>query len=150
MNSNKPKFTVRELTSSDNHIELLELLSHLTSAPPLSHEDFLRILKIRQTSQAAFTRIAVTEDGQIIGSTSLVLETKFFRNGGTIGHVEDVVVHPDYRGIGVARCLMDSVTELAKENKCYKIILDCTEDKIPVYQKMGFNVKEIQMRLDIQ
>jgi glucosamine-phosphate N-acetyltransferase len=30
---------------------------------------------------------------------------------------------------------------------CYKLILDCTRDKVPFYEKAGFKEKEIQMAL---
>lgn len=146
--SAKPNISVRELQPTDNFEQFISLLGHLTTAPQLSHEEFLKIFKERQ-SQGVYTRVAVTDSGDIVGTTSVVIETKFFRGGASIGHIEDVVVHPDYRGCGVARKLMDSATEVAKEKKCYKLILDCKEDNVPVYDKMGFVVKEVQMRKDL-
>eukprot|EP00744_Colponema_vietnamica_P002539 GILI01003965.1.p1 GENE.GILI01003965.1~~GILI01003965.1.p1 ORF type:complete len:150 (-),score=27.19 GILI01003965.1:83-532(-) len=144
----KPNITVRELQASDSHEQFINLLSHLTTAPQLSSDEFLKIFKERQ-SQGVFTRVALTDSGDIVGTTSVVIETKFFRGGASIGHIEDVVVHPDFRGCGVARKLMDSCVEVAKEKKCYKLILDCKDDNIPLYTKMGFELKEFQMRKDL-
>ena len=48
--------------------------------------------------------IAVAElDGKIVGSTTLLIESKFIHDGGLVGHIEDVVVNKEYQGqkIGV-------------------------------------------------
>jgi len=37
------------------------------------------------------------------------------------------------------------LTDTAKEAGCYKIILDCSEDNAPFYEKCGLSRKEIQM-----
>ena len=37
--------------------------------------------------------IAVAElDGKIVGTTTLLIESKFIHNGGIVGHIEDVVI----------------------------------------------------------
>lgn len=34
---------------------------------------------------------------------------------------------------------------LAQELGCYKVILDCSEDNVPFYEKCGLTRKEVQM-----
>ena len=56
-----------------------------------------------------------------------------------------VVVHEDYRGMGISQKILNLLKKEAEENNCYKIILDCKEELIPVYEKNGFTKKGVQM-----
>ena len=43
--------------------------------------------------------IAVAEiEGKIVGSTTLLIESKFIHQGGLVGHIEDVSVDKDFQG----------------------------------------------------
>ncbi|KAG5500641.1 hypothetical protein JKF63_03737 [Porcisia hertigi] len=139
---------IRDLETRDLG-ELLELLSHLTSAPALSKEE-LEQVHSRRVLAGVHTRVAVcTTTLKIIGTASLFVEPKFFRGGKSVGHIEDVVTHPDRRGQGIARDLLKSIVEVARDSNCYKVILDCTDDMVMYYSKCGFRVSGNQMRLDI-
>lgn len=65
-----------------------------------------------------------------------------------MGLIEDVAVsrHAGSRGVGTM--LIEKLKELAIEKKCYKTILNCSEDNIGFYEKCGFYQKEVQMRWD--
>ncbi|KAL7059074.1 hypothetical protein AAHC03_012891 [Spirometra sp. Aus1] len=54
------------------------------------------------------------------------------------GHVEDVVVDEAYRGKGLGKLIIAVLVELGKAEGCYKISLDCNEDKVPFYEQNGF------------
>jgi hypothetical protein len=44
------------------------------------------------------------------------------------------------------RCrLIDELVRVAKQQGCYKVILDCAESNIPFYEKCGLSRKEVQM-----
>ena len=92
------------------------LLSHLTSAPSLTRDEFLsRFVSLRLPNDSSSpldlqasaknsiglqTLILVMEDVErkiIVGSGTLLLEKKFIHSGGSVGHLEDVVTHPLYR-----------------------------------------------------
>ena len=47
-------------------------------------------------------------------------------------------VLPEYRGQGVAKELMSRYLQKERERGRKKAILTCLEDKIPMYEKMGF------------
>jgi len=93
--------------------------------------------------------IAVAElDGKIVGSTTLIIESKFIHNGGVVGHIEDVVVNKDFQGKKIGEKIMKYLIEIAKNRGCYKTILDCTDDVKPFYEKLGFKQVANELRLD--
>jgi glucosamine-phosphate N-acetyltransferase len=93
--------------------------------------------------------IAVAEiDGKIVGSTTLLIESKFIHNGGFVGHIEDVVVDKNHQGQKIGEKIMKFLIEISKKRGCYKTILDCTDEVKPFYEKLGFKQVASEMRLD--
>jgi len=93
--------------------------------------------------------IAVAEkDGEIVGSTTLFIESKFIHDGGLVGHIEDVVVNKEYQGQKIGEKIMKYLIEISKKRGCYKTILDCTEEVKPFYEKLGFKQVASELRLD--
>ena len=93
--------------------------------------------------------IAVAEkDGEIVGSTTLFIESKFIHDGGLVGHIEDVVVDKEYQGQKIGEKIMKYLIEISKKRGCYKTILDCTEEVKPFYEKLGFKQVASELRLD--
>ncbi|KAK7195062.1 glucosamine 6-phosphate n-acetyltransferase [Novymonas esmeraldas] len=141
-------FVIRDVETRDL-AEVLQLLSHLTSAPLLSEEELVHVHN-RRISAGVRTRVAVHPTTmRIIGTASLIVEPKFTRGGKSVGHVEDVVTHPDFRGRGVGRDLLRNLVDVARTSGCYKVILDCTDEMVAYYSNAGFRKCENQMRLDI-
>jgi len=58
-----------------------------------------------------------------------------------------VVARKGYEGMGIASALMKKAIEIAQENNCYKIILDCSDKLIPFYKKFGFENNENCMKI---
>ena len=85
---------------------------------------------------------------RIIGSATLFIEQKFIHNGGKVGHIEDVVVSKEYEGRGIGFKLVNSLLEKARVMNCYKTILDCKDELIPFYERIGFKQESNQMRID--
>jgi glucosamine-phosphate N-acetyltransferase len=88
-------------------------------------------------------------DGQIVAVGSLWVLQKIIRGYGKMGQIEDVVVLPEYRGSGFGKMIIDALIEKARERGAYKVILNCSDDNIPFYEKCGFTRKENQMRIDL-
>ena len=57
----------------------------------------------------------------------------------------DVVVDKNIRGYGLGKKIIDKAIQYAKNQGCYKIILDCNKDNIKFYEKCGFTHKEYEM-----
>jgi glucosamine-phosphate N-acetyltransferase len=87
------------------------------------------------------------EDNKIIGVATLLIEQKFIHSGGKVGHIEDVVVDKDCRECGVGKKLLQHCIQTAKENDCYKVILDCEEYNQAFYEKCGFKKYSLAMKI---
>lgn len=84
----------------------------------------------------------------IVGTITLLIEPKIIHNGSKVGHIEDVVVDSDHRKMGIGMKLIEYAVEIAKQEGCYKVILDCDTENTGFYNKCGFKTKGVCMRLD--
>lgn len=125
--------------------QYLRLLSYLTYSPDISMELFLK--SIDDIHRHGHIEIAYTLEDQklcIHGAATLLCETKIIHGCKQVGHIEDVVVSPNYRGLGIATSLLSKLKKEASKS-CYKIILDCKEELMPVYERAGLVQKGVQM-----
>jgi glucosamine-phosphate N-acetyltransferase len=144
-------FEIRELRKSDFRNGFFETLSNLSQVGQISQnmEEAAKILDSIEENKLSKIYVAVGNNGQIIGSITLLVEQKFIHNAGKIGHIEDVVTRKEYSGKGIGSALVQKCIEAAKEEKCYKVILDCSLDNVAFYEKAGFREHEVSMRYDI-
>ncbi|MDH5432112.1 MAG: GNAT family N-acetyltransferase [Nitrosopumilus sp.] len=139
--------TIRELKEGDLWNGFLKSLDSLREASSIDTDKAKSIFKKIDSNPDHI--IAVAEvDGRIIGSTTLLIETKFIHNGGLVGHIEDVVVDKEHQGKKIGEKIMKFLIEISKKRGCYKIILDCTDDVKPFYEKLGFKQVANELRLD--
>jgi len=90
----------------------------------------------------------VTIDKKIVGVASLITINKLIRSGNRMGLIEDVAVAKEARGHGIGKMLIEDLLELSVEKKCYKTILNCSDENIKFYEKCGMYRAENQMRWD--
>tara|TARA_Y100001951_G_C11121403_1_gene172993 strand:- start:27 stop:500 length:474 start_codon:yes stop_codon:yes gene_type:complete len=96
-----------------------------------------------------YTHVIVAVDNDVvIGTGSIIIERKFLRGGGIVGHIEDVVVDKDIRATGVGRMIVGELVEIAKSSSCYKVILNCDHNNTHFYGKCGFRWSGHEMRID--
>jgi glucosamine-phosphate N-acetyltransferase len=74
-----------------------------------------------------------------------LVETKLLHNFGKVGHIEDIVIHTDYRKHGLGKRMVHALTSISRELGCYKTILDCSEENSGFYEKCDFEIKGTQM-----
>jgi glucosamine-phosphate N-acetyltransferase len=67
---------------------------------------------------------------QLVAVGSIILERKFTRGGGTIGHIEDIAVSKSMQGRKLGLKIINSLEAIGRGEGCYKIILDCSKDNI--------------------
>ncbi|KAH9600454.1 GNAT domain [Trypanosoma melophagium] len=139
---------MRDLAQEDVP-SLLELLSHLTDAPELDPSSMRRIADSRREAGIVTKVFVHRPTCKVVGTASLLVEPKFTRGGRSVGHIEDVVVDPAYRGKKLGKALLKSLCDIARSRGCYKVILDSAESSIEYYEKLDFRVCERQMRLDL-
>ncbi|CAM6089638.1 unnamed protein product [Calypogeia fissa] len=140
-------FVLRALQQSDFHKGYLQLLEQLTKVGNISEEEFTSRLEQVQNAGDSY-KIAVIEDldkKQIVATGTVLIELKFVRNCGKAGHIEDVVVDQSTRGQHLGQRMVEHLTKVAKEVGCYKVILDCSKENVPFYEKCDLHQKGIQM-----
>lgn len=138
---------IRELLCSDIE-DIIDLyMKHLTPYPPKEEqikEDWLSMLEKIQENPDYHIAVGVI-DGKIISSITLVIIRNLTHNLRPYSVVENVVTHSEYRNKGYASKLFDYVTQIAEEEKCYKIMLmtgSKRESTLNFYKKNGFSVGE--------
>ncbi len=125
--------------------QYMHLLGYLTIVPDVPLRLFLESLKEIQSHgdiQVAYT----LEDGHFYlhGAATIRYETKISRGCLKVGHIEDVVVSPNHRRLGIAQTLIQQLL-CSSSNKCYKVLLSCTEELSPLYEKCGFRQAGLTM-----
>ena len=136
---------IREIVEEDIEKGFLESLDSLRKTSNLDREAATNILKNIIENPNHIIQVAEI-DGKIVGSTTLLIEQKFIHNGGYVGHIEDVVVSKEFEGRGIGFKLVTSLLEIANTRNCYKTVLDCKDELIPFYERIGFKQESNQMR----
>ena len=91
--------------------------------------------------------IVVKYNNEIIGTGSVLIEQKIIHNMGLVGHIEDVVIDNNYRGLGLAKKLIYYLIDICKNIGCYKIILNASKDVEEFYNKCGFETYDCGMKI---
>lgn len=106
------KLVIRELCDATPDVasQLQEIMNHLTTShrPPMDTQRLATILR------SSHTTILVAEvEGRVVGSLTAV---HYLTPVSEKLWIEDVVVAPSVRGMGVGRALVQRVVELAIDN----------------------------------
>ena len=141
------KIEIREIKEDDIEKGFLETVDFLRNTSGLDRNKAREILKKIKQNPNHIIHVA-TDDGKIVGSTTLLIEQKLIHDGGFVGHIEDVVVRKDYEGRGIGMKLVISLLDVAKQRKCYKTILNCEDNLKSFYEKIGFKKATNEMRYD--
>jgi len=138
--------------------QYLCLLSFLTDTPNISTEDFInQIYEISKMGDILVCYHSNVEDTSanldiasiasitIIGSGTILYEPKIIHGCKKVGHIEDIVVHNNYRSKGIAKHILDRLIHMSNSHNCYKVILDCKSDLVSFYEQNSFENKGVQM-----
>jgi glucosamine-phosphate N-acetyltransferase len=109
------------------------VLAEIRSNP--LHRIFVAVIPQRQAGREV-----------VVGTTTLLVEPKFIFNGGRVGHIEDVSVRRGYEDMGLGCRLVSHATQVAKDMGCVKMVLDCSEETMPFYQKLGYSYQDNCMK----
>jgi glucosamine-phosphate N-acetyltransferase len=136
--------TLRKIESTDFCKGYLDLLEELTTVDKhlISHIDFDLFVQLLNVNHLVYV---IEHNDVIIASGTLLIEHKLIHGCGKVGHIEDIVIHSSYKGQQLGKLIVDSLVAYAKEHKCYKVILDCSDDLIGFYEKCNFERKGSEM-----
>ena len=130
---NDVDFSIRTVKETDMEfvVELLQQISDFK--PPKSSYSEIWNSFCKQSNVHSLVAVI---DKQIVGYGSITFETKI--RGGKMGHIEDIVSHPNFKKIGIGKSIVNALFDLAKINDCYKVNLQCKEDNVYFYEKCGY------------
>ena len=134
----------RRIDINDYYKDYLLLLEQLTivEKEKINYQQFKNFVENLSKNHII---IVIEDNNKIIATGTLLIEHKFIHNMGSVGHIEDVVIHNNYRKHGLGKKIVDELVNICIKSNCYKIILDCSETNSKFYEKSGFTKKEIQM-----
>lgn len=134
---------IRRASALDLDRGLRDVLGQLS---PMEESDETPMFQVCRAWKVVF---AAEIDDRVVGTASVLIETKLTRGTSRVAHVEDVVVDETCRGTGVGSRLLEHVAEFARGLGCYKVVLSCSESVAPFYEANGFHRHEVQMRMDL-
>lgn len=126
----------------------IPLLANLSDSPEVSEKVFLQnILDISERGSIMIGYIGnpSSNDFEIVSTGTLFLEIKISHGGRPVGHIEDIIVHSNYRGNGLSCIIIEKLLSISKDRNCYKTILQCKPELCGIYQRSGFQQNGIEM-----
>ncbi len=123
----------------DSVIDMLQSISKFKPSKSNNHDLWDSINK-----QSNFHYLVAVINNQIVGYGSMVIETKI--RGGKTGHIEDIVSHRLFKKKGIGRAILNALFDSAKENGCYKVVIQCKEHNIDFYKKCNYEVSGVAMQ----
>lgn len=81
---------------------------------------------------------------KIVSSAKIYIENKLYE---PVAHIEDVVTDYNHRKNGYGKRIIKHLIQIAKENKCYKVVLACKEVYRPFYESCDFKKTGDEMSL---
>jgi len=83
-------------------------------------------------------------DEKVIAYGSIIIENKI--RGENAGHIEDIVVDKNFRGLYIGDKLIKELVEIGKKDKCYRVTLFCKERLVNFYSRQGFKKDSVNMK----
>jgi len=106
------------------------------------------------------TVVMAVADGEVVATATGFIEQKIIHAGiakykaekgaSSVMHIEDVATRTDKRGNGYGAACVRALHKTAKNEGCYKIILDASVDNFEnFYFKLGYKKTELCLRKNI-
>lgn len=133
---------LRELNEKDLE-SLIKLYEQLDGANEnYSVEDARKIWKAEIEGNKKLKYFGAVENGKVISTCYCMIIPNLTRLGSSVAFVENVVTDKEYRGRGLGRKVMEMAIEFARENDCYKVILQSgswRKEAHQFYKNLGFD-----------
>lgn len=123
---------IRPLAADDLLRSHFALLATLTASPAIAPSIYSSLFSYLKSLQGTYYILVIIfkETDELVVSGTLFVERKHIHAGGMAGHIEDIVVAPQTRGGGLGIRLVNGLKEMGEMLGCYKVILDCKDDKV--------------------
>lgn len=138
--------------------EDISAISHLLTILFEQEADFEPDIRCQQQAVAMIIDnpesghfLVMKQHGAVIGTVNLLYLVSTAM-GGKAAILEDMVIHPDWRGMGLGTQLLQRAVEHAREQGCLRLTLLTDSDNKKaqtLYQNCGFHLsKMVPMRLE--
>jgi ribosomal-protein-alanine N-acetyltransferase len=131
---------VSELTiapASEPDLDAIDAIEQHSFKSPWSRDTF-RAELLREWARVDVAR----QDGRLVAFCNYWLVT-------TELHILALATHPDYRGRGIARQLLDHVLDVARQTGCSLATLEVRRSNVPaikLYERAGFKTVHVRAR----
>lgn len=142
----KDGYILRSLEVEDYDRGFIRCLNELTIPVNITKKQFETQFSL--VTRSGNYRIVVAYDpgeDRIIGTGTLFVEQKFIRGCARKGHIEDVVVLEEKRGLGIGKEIVRTLMDISKSIGCYKTALVCDPKNVEFYKRCGLTEKEREM-----
>ena len=89
--------------------------------------------------------IVSEQNGELLGSITVLIEQKFIHNSSLYAHIEDVFVDESHRHKKIGKILVAKAIEYCKKKNVFKISLNCNENLKDFYSINNFEQRQINM-----
>lgn len=125
---------------AEDYESYVDTLRVLTTVGEVTPENFTHLLQHWHSNQHIYRpHVIADENGKVVATGMLLVERKLIHECGSVGHIEDIAVSADQQGKNLGRYMIEQLTQLANDLKCYKVILDCSESNCGFYEKCGYS-----------
>src|SRR5713101_6282878 len=101
-------------------LELYRVAEVSSSAEPIEKAERIWLEMLSDTGVAVFVS---TVDARIVATCMLITAPNLLRAGQRHGFLENVVTHPEFRGQGHGRAVVDAALAAAWTKDCYHVLL---------------------------
>lgn len=122
--------------------QLLQLYKHLQPGDPeLVVDDNLTELLDGILTDPTRKLLVAEQEGKLLSTCVLHILQNLTRNARPYALIENVVTHADYRSQGLGQLILQQAVDIARQQRCYKVML-MTSSRLPAvhqfYEQAGF------------
>jgi glucosamine-phosphate N-acetyltransferase len=134
---------IRLVESTDYYKGMSDIIFVKYGKQTIEYEEFVN--RLNQMQKEGTNYFIYEENGKVVGFVKYILELKMSPDKKYMGHIEDLYVVDNMRNRGYGRSLTEYCFNFLKNNQCYKIVLDCSEELVPFYNKIGFYKQKVSL-----
>jgi GNAT superfamily N-acetyltransferase len=96
--------------------------------------------------------LVAERDGAVIGAFHLTIIQYVAYRGGRVAQIENVIVDPSARGLGVGAAMMAFAVDEARRQGCFRVQLTSNKARVRAhrfYERLGFKATHEGMKLSL-
>lgn len=132
---------IRKAKASDLE-KLLCLYEHLHDDDIAVSKNLLEGVWQKIINSDSFIYFVIEQDDLLVSTCNLTIIPNLTRGGQSIGLIENVVTHREYRNNGLGKIIIEAAVDFAKSRNCYKVMLLSSSKRKEAhqfYEALGFS-----------